>query len=241
MSTGTHDPDPNTTSSTLVSTKSRGAHVLTVQCYSATKVLVPTGSHLSSASFPAGRYSTWHLTYYPNGDHEENSDHASLFLVLDGTAPKATVVADFTISLLDEAGAPVPGHSKSIRHHKFAGGCGPFDPWCPRAGFPEFVGREDLERSGHLRDDRFSIRCDVVVFECRTVSGLRPRPQEQLVADGEITASLAVPGSPWGGVEWWYDGREDMFSLDELFYGSSPVHSGATQQPAADDACSDSI
>ncbi|CAN6299358.1 unnamed protein product [Urochloa humidicola] len=232
MSTGIPDPDvdPNTTASTIVGTTSSGAHVLTVECYSVTKVLIPTGSHVSSSHFPAGRYSTWHLAYYPNGDSEENSDHVSIFLVLDNTAPVTTVVADFTISLLDEAGEPVPGHSKSIRNHRFAA-CGPppFDWRWPRAGFPDFVGREELERSGHLRDDRFSVRCDVVVFECRTVSGVRPRPQGQLVADGETAASLAVPGSPWGGVEWW-DGREDMFSLDELLYGLSPVDS---QQPGS--------
>ncbi|RCV42832.1 hypothetical protein SEVIR_9G246700v4 [Setaria viridis] len=64
------EPDPDsayTTYSTVVGTTLRGAHVLNVDCYAATKGLVPAGSHISSSSSTAGRHSSWHSPTSPTG------------------------------------------------------------------------------------------------------------------------------------------------------------------------------
>jgi speckle-type POZ protein len=39
-----------------------------------------------------------------------------------------------------------------------------FDSRIECSGFPKFIKREDLEKSKHLKDDSFVVRCDIAVI-----------------------------------------------------------------------------
>uniref|UniRef100_K4AJI5 Uncharacterized protein n=1 Tax=Setaria italica TaxID=4555 RepID=K4AJI5_SETIT len=138
------EPDPDsayTTYSTVVGTTLRGAHVLNVDCYAATKGLLLL-LHRRPALLVA-------LAYFPNGDSAERAadDYVSIHLVLDGTTPGAQVAADFTVSR--------PTASRSVTTGSPATG--------PSTG----GGPGSLSSSGGRR------RCNVVVYECPTVTGQR--------------------------------------------------------------------
>ncbi|KAK3157594.1 hypothetical protein QOZ80_2AG0124820 [Eleusine coracana subsp. coracana] len=104
---------PASTTSAIVANTASSSHVLKIDGYSRTKGLA-TGVHLRSCSFAVGGHS-WHIAYLPNGDCLERADYISIFLVLDDAPPVAgPVLAQFTMSLLDRGGKPVPSHAKTI-------------------------------------------------------------------------------------------------------------------------------
>ncbi|KAL6643066.1 hypothetical protein ACP70R_021247 [Stipagrostis hirtigluma subsp. patula] len=180
--------DAAPTTSAIVATTAIGSHVLKIDGYSRTKGLA-TGVHLRSCSFPAGGYS-WHLAYLPHGDCAERADSVSLFLVLDD-APAAggPVLAQFTMSLLDRAGRPVPSYTKGSTLYQFAG---PGAYW----GFSSFIRRDALEKSRHLRDDSFSVRCDIsVVTEFRAEDAASSAASAAAAA--AAPAFVTVPPPDW--------------------------------------------
>ncbi|KAI4970447.1 hypothetical protein ZWY2020_001361 [Hordeum vulgare] len=133
-----------------------GSHVLRIDGYSYTKTL-GNGKFITSASFTVGGH-RWCLNYYPNGMSESYSDWISVYLCLDNTEVNE-VRAKFTISLLDKEGNPVPSY---IRH------CAVTRTYSAKAsngewGYPEVMRRSDLEGSPYLKDDVFSLRCDITV------------------------------------------------------------------------------
>ncbi|CAN6288191.1 unnamed protein product [Urochloa humidicola] len=153
--------EPAVTTSAIVACTASASHVLKIDGYSRTKGLA-TGVHLRSCSFRVGGHS-WHLAYLPSGDIPDRSDSISIYLVLDGVAAGTVggagpVLAQFSISLLDRAGRPAPTYARSGTTNQFNG---PGAHW----GFPSFIRREVLEKSRHLnlKDDSFSLRCDVTV------------------------------------------------------------------------------
>ncbi|RLN17456.1 hypothetical protein C2845_PM02G13050 [Panicum miliaceum] len=79
------------------------------------------------------------------------------------TGVAEAVEAQAKFSLLDQTGEPVPSHSQMTKMHKYlCTGDGGF-------GYRDFINRAWLEESGHLKNDCFSIRCDVFVpMELRT-------------------------------------------------------------------------
>ncbi|XP_062205183.1 BTB/POZ and MATH domain-containing protein 1-like [Phragmites australis] len=119
---------------------------------------------MASTSSPAPSASrgrrTWAIRYFPNGDRPETADHVSLYLVLkDPVADHFMVKVGF--SFIDEVEKQTPSYVRTIAASKFLAD----GSW----GRKEFVRREDLERSGRLRDDCFTVRCDMVVaVEIRT-------------------------------------------------------------------------
>ncbi|XP_062205641.1 BTB/POZ and MATH domain-containing protein 2-like [Phragmites australis] len=178
--------DPASTTSAIVATTAFGSHVLKIDGYSRTKGLA-TGVHLRSCSFPVGGHS-WHLAYLPNGDCAERADYISLFLVLDDAcAAGGPVLAQFTISLLDRAGKPVPSHTKTTKMNQFVS---PGAHW----GFTSFIKRDALDKSRHLKDDCFSVRCDIsVVTEFRAEDAASAASGTAAVA---ATAALIVVPPP---------------------------------------------
>ncbi|KAG2570625.1 hypothetical protein PVAP13_7KG035600 [Panicum virgatum] len=138
-------------SSSAIVARESGQHLLKIDGYSHT-MEVPNGSHIKSRSFRVGGHS-WHILYYPNGDKSESSDSISLFLQLDYNVSQG-VKAKFTFSLLDHGGKPVPHYTKNSTLCIFTD-----MGW----GFTSFVKRDELEKSEHLKDDCFTIRCDFAV------------------------------------------------------------------------------
>lgn len=149
-----------------------GHHLLHIDCYSRTKEELPAGQCIKSRPFRVGG-SSWSVSYYPNGFKPAGSEFVSIFLYLDqGVAEPVKARARF--SLLDQSGEPVPSHSLTTNVHDFckATGGGGF-------GFYEFIKRARLEESTYLKDDRFSIRCDVIVS--KELRAEETRPQFPLV------------------------------------------------------------
>jgi speckle-type POZ protein len=166
MAGGGRGKKPSRSASAIVAGTESGQHLLKIAGYSRTKD-VPTGSNIKSRSFRVGGHS-WHIRYYPNGDRSDWSNYISLFLQLDYNVLQG-VKAQHGFSLLDHGGKPVrtltTGEMKTFTD----------SGW----GFRAFIERNELEKSGHLKDDCFAIRCDLTVMteiHTKDVDGATPRP-----------------------------------------------------------------
>ncbi|XBI40724.1 hypothetical protein VPH35_125281 [Triticum aestivum] len=133
------------------------SHVLRIDGYSYTKKL-GNGQFIASASFTVGGH-RWCLQYYPNGNSERYSDWISVFLCLDNTEVNE-VRAKVTISLLDREWNPVPSYIRQCAVTRtFPAKAANGGYW----GYPGVIRRSDLEGSAYLKDDVFSLRCDISV------------------------------------------------------------------------------
>ena len=134
--------------SSIAADTARGYHILKIDDYSLTKG-TPTGVYLRSHTFTVGGHH-WYILYYPNGYKSEYADSISIFLQHDGSFTNL-VKAQFQFRLVDDVGEePVTLFATS-----FASNVG--------LGYSQFIKREELEKSKHLKDDSFSVRCDIVV------------------------------------------------------------------------------
>ncbi|KAK1612020.1 hypothetical protein QYE76_035693 [Lolium multiflorum] len=130
-----------------------GSHVLRIDGYSNTKGL-GNSKFIASEKFAAGGH-RWCLLYYPDSTLLIDSDWISVHLNLAVTNV-GQVEAKYTMSLLDQNGNPVPAYSHTRRHTFKAGDSN-------GAGL---IKKADLEYSRrYLKDDAFSVRCDVTVFK----------------------------------------------------------------------------
>ncbi|CAM0877756.1 unnamed protein product [Alopecurus aequalis] len=82
-----------------------------------------------------------------NGEHIES----------DAFAAGGHLKAEFTVSLLDQDRQPVPLYTR--RAGRILAFSSKKPAWC----FFHFIKRKDLEESLYLREDAFSIRCDITV------------------------------------------------------------------------------
>ncbi|CAL4906007.1 unnamed protein product [Urochloa decumbens] len=106
----------------------------------------------STMPFRVGGHS-WRIKYYPQG-HEQG--HISLYLELDsGSAIDAARDVTFRFSVLDQSGNPVPKLTRATTEPRSF----PHLSWCH--GFRDFITWEDLEASGCIKDDIFTVQCDL--------------------------------------------------------------------------------
>uniref|UniRef100_A0A0E0M7V0 BTB domain-containing protein n=1 Tax=Oryza punctata TaxID=4537 RepID=A0A0E0M7V0_ORYPU len=138
--------------STIVAGTASGYHLLKIDGYSRTKDLFPTSTTLKSRAFTIGGH-RWRIHYYPNGNTPNCDDYISLFLHLDEEVAM-DVHAQHQFRLLDESDDRLPPPSL-VDANKFFSHAG----W----GQPKFIKKEELEKSRHLKNDSFTVRCDVVV------------------------------------------------------------------------------
>ncbi|PVH31853.1 hypothetical protein PAHAL_9G247700 [Panicum hallii] len=157
--------------SAIVGGTMTGHHLLHIDCYWQTKAELPTGQCIKSCPFSAGGRS-WRISYFPNANKSSAAEYISVFVYLDHSVAQP-VKARVRISLLGQAGEPVPSHSKITEVHAFCTAASDF-------GYSEFIKRAWLEESEHLKDDRFTIRCDVIVIT-KELSAEERRPQLPLV------------------------------------------------------------
>ncbi|CAN6334412.1 unnamed protein product [Urochloa humidicola] len=127
-----------------------GSHKLSINGCQLLKNL-DQGWAWDSKPFRVGGHS-WRLKYHPNG-HE---GHISLYLGLDrGSAIDAASNVMFRFSLLDQSGIPVPKFTRtSTQAFSFHG-------FSLHHGFHDFIKWEDLEESGCLKNDTFTVQCDL--------------------------------------------------------------------------------
>ncbi|CAM0874004.1 unnamed protein product [Alopecurus aequalis] len=132
-----------------------GSHVLKIDGYSRTKSLV-SGKGITSETFVIGRH-RWYLRYFPDGHSSVQTGWISIYLYLADTAGVDEVNARCKISLLDQDGEPVPTTYFSTQTcFTFSSTTG---PW----GCPQLITRKDLEESLYLKDDVFSVKCEITV------------------------------------------------------------------------------
>jgi len=164
--------EPSGSASAILADTASGYHILRIDAYSRTTA-TPTGKYLESLPFTVGGH-RWRIRYYPNGDDQEAKDYISLFVKLDESVTNA-VTAQFKFRFIGDVGkeALTLGGLRNFDSHR----C-----W----GYAEFIKREDLEKSKHLQDDSFAVRCDVVVTG-------EFRAEEAPVAT--TPASVSVPSS----------------------------------------------
>ena len=143
---------PSGSASAIVAASTSGYHILKIDGYSRTKG-TPTGQALKSSQFTVGGH-RWRIFYYPNGYKSDSASYISFFLQLDENVTEDVKVQfniDFTKLVRKE-----PSWT-SIPVRNFLTGQ---QMW----GYSMFVKREDFEKSQHLKDDSFTVRCDVVVL-----------------------------------------------------------------------------
>ncbi|GJN20680.1 hypothetical protein PR202_gb08083 [Eleusine coracana subsp. coracana] len=142
-----------TTRSAIVAGNLTGHHLLDIEGYSVTKELLPCVNCMDSRRFKFGGR-LWYICYYPksifNGVH---ADFISIYLFLVEGIDKP-VKAVVTYSLLDQAGKPVPSHIITTGVYKY---------YTQYFGLHQFIKREFLEKSDHIKNDRFTIRCDITI------------------------------------------------------------------------------
>ncbi|KAK1648053.1 hypothetical protein QYE76_065858 [Lolium multiflorum] len=123
--------------------------------YSRTKNLV-TGKGIKSETFVVGRH-RWYIRYFPDGHSPGQAGWISIYLYLVDTAGVDEVNARCKISLLDQDGEPVTSHGlDSQTCFTFSSQSG---PW----GCAQLITRKDLEESVYLKDDGFSVKCEITV------------------------------------------------------------------------------
>ncbi|CAN6283306.1 unnamed protein product [Urochloa humidicola] len=141
---------PSRSSSAIVADTASGYHILRIDGYSGTKG-APTGEFHKSRTFTVGGYS-WFIRYYPNGTSPIYKDYISFFLELDQSVAKELKV-QYEFRFADQA-EQTPLSSEEMTTFKSHS----------TSGYAEFCKREDLEKSKHLKDDSFAVRCDIVII-----------------------------------------------------------------------------
>ncbi|EEC67016.1 hypothetical protein OsI_33736 [Oryza sativa Indica Group] len=127
---------------------------------------------------------TWCIHYCPIGSTEESKDFISIYLVLEDTTADV-VSAHVTFSLLDQQGNPVPSHTLTTPLLKFS-----LQGTLPKGlGYNSFIRRDDLERSGHLKDDCFAIGVHVVVTKEAIPSSITVPPSDMHLYYGDLLSS----------------------------------------------------
>ncbi|KAM3412788.1 hypothetical protein ACQJBY_004133 [Aegilops geniculata] len=153
---------------------SRGSsyyHLLVVEGYSRIKDL-PNGGTIMGRTFKAGGY-RWVLRFHPNGYAAENVGFISVYLVLDEDVARPPVKVHLQFSLVDEVGKQYPAFIRAIKACDFSASGSTWGRGC-------FIKGEDLEKSEHLKDDCFTIRCDFIIAQAATAAPLIEVPPSNI-------------------------------------------------------------
>nr|AAP53879.2 BTB/POZ domain containing protein [Oryza sativa Japonica Group] len=140
-----HGNSSTRSTSAIVVDRVTGHHLFKIDGYSFTKE-TPTGTPIASGEFTVGGY-RWRIEYYPNGRGKKSADYIPLYLSLDKNT-SGEVKVKYQIELADR-----------VKKKKKQ----------PSLISKPFMRRRKFEKSKYLRDDCFTIRCDIVVMrEIRT-------------------------------------------------------------------------
>uniref|UniRef100_A0A0E0M7V2 BTB domain-containing protein n=1 Tax=Oryza punctata TaxID=4537 RepID=A0A0E0M7V2_ORYPU len=148
--------------SAIVVDTASGYHLFKINDYSRTKDIFPTGSALKSRAFTIGGHQ-WRIHYYPNGNTQDCDDCISLFLHLDEIVTDKNVYAQHGFRLFDELGDDDDDDELQPSSIADLGQVSTFGGNNIGLGRLRFIKREDLENSRYLKNDSFTVRCDVIV------------------------------------------------------------------------------
>lgn len=177
------DDDALTASSISTTPVSSGCHVLKINGYSQTKLLLSHGMCATSPEFEAGGQ-PWRINYYPNGKGRDATDYISLRIEFAGNVGTATITAKIRFSLLphDRNDGADP-YGKSFTAQYRGSGRSYYD-----SGVSCFISREALEKSEYLVDDCFAVRCDIDVVKTSAVAA-----DPKVKHDQDLLQRLALP------------------------------------------------
>ncbi|CAM0884979.1 unnamed protein product [Alopecurus aequalis] len=134
-----------------------GYHLLVVKDYSRTVQDIPNGQNIRSGPFMVGGHQ-WCIEYYPNGDDPDCADFMSLYVRHgdENIENNVETEAEFEFTFVDDV-----ENQKSMQI--CAKGPHRFSVNDPDWGYDKFIKRDVLELSAHLKEDCFTIRCDIMV------------------------------------------------------------------------------
>ncbi|XP_037453424.1 BTB/POZ and MATH domain-containing protein 2-like [Triticum dicoccoides] len=140
-----------------------GYHLLVVEGYSRTNETTLKGVFIMSRPFIVGGR-RWKVEYHPNGLGDDDSqrdeqEFISVFLVEDEYL-KNVVKVHVAFTFIDQPELRVPNLIRQTQPCYFLDVFGITD-YQPK----RFVEKEVFERSSHLKNDSFVLRCDVVILE----------------------------------------------------------------------------
>ncbi|GJN26186.1 hypothetical protein PR202_gb14097 [Eleusine coracana subsp. coracana] len=160
--------------------------VLKIKGYSKSLNTVCDQPCFDSSPFRAGGR-TWHVSYRPKGSpgFPENAEYISFYLYLDDVI-QVPVIATVNFSLLNQNNEAVQYFCPtSITHHDFTVGTRGF-------GYEKFMRREELEESGHLKDDCFELRVQIfIVKETPSSIGVPPSSIQRHMSNLLLTGHRA--------------------------------------------------
>ncbi|KAF8672569.1 hypothetical protein HU200_049255 [Digitaria exilis] len=168
-----------------------GYHLFVVRRYSRTKD-TPNGKCIDSQQFRVGGY-RWHIEYFPNGCDDDHTDCICFYLSLDDdghTGEHATL--QFEFSFIDQVDRQDASRIRAMRGWKLESDC----CW----GYSGFVNRSVFELSStHLKNDSFTVRCDVVVTTKNASNTDRSSSSSVVVSpppsiQQDLISSLLLPG-----------------------------------------------
>ncbi|CAL4898720.1 unnamed protein product [Urochloa decumbens] len=171
--------------SAIVRREVTGFHDLTIDGCAASRKSSKLRS-VASPTFEAAGH-RWRIWFYPRGRLWARPGAMSVYLELangdSGAADRLDEDDDddpveIRFSLLDQDGNPLPKHTRSKSDYFFN-----VWPMC-KGGFANFVKWKDVEESGCLKDDRITIRCDIM---------LSRNYSEDVVDDDDDCAAAAAP------------------------------------------------
>uniref|UniRef100_A0ACD5ZXP2 Uncharacterized protein n=3 Tax=Avena sativa TaxID=4498 RepID=A0ACD5ZXP2_AVESA len=132
-----------------------GYHLLVVKDYSRTVKETFNGEEISSGLFMVGGLK-WYMWYCPNGCEEISADFISVYLWCDDVGAEEAVKVRCVFSFIDQVEYQKPMFIRATEPHSFSSEVNWF-------GYEKFMRRDAFERSTHLMDDCFTIRCDIMV------------------------------------------------------------------------------
>jgi speckle-type POZ protein len=144
------------TSAVDVSTDS-GYHLFVVRNYSQTLQEIPNSEMISTSAFMVGGHQ-WSIYYSPHGHDLNCADFISFYIGLydDDDEVEEVAEAKFEFSFVDQVKYQKPMHIRANETYSFSSKGHLY-------GRFQFMKRDALERSAYLKDDYFTIRCDIMV------------------------------------------------------------------------------
>ncbi|CAN6343301.1 unnamed protein product [Urochloa humidicola] len=168
--------------SSIICREVSGHHKLTIAGCAAPLTATTTIPSAKSKPFEVAGYS-WQIACKPHRSIWRG-DHVSLELASGGWHWQETHPVKFRFTLLDRAGEPVPEHSRgSTEACVFGGGSR------STHGIHDFITWKDLEASGCLDGDRFTVRCDVTVIKDWAET------KDDGVVEAPVSGGAAAPAS----------------------------------------------
>jgi speckle-type POZ protein len=165
-----------------------GYHLLVVNGYSRIKN-IPNGECIASRHFRVGGY-RWIIQCYPNGYKADHDGSTSFYLLLDQGNVVDPVTVHYGFSFVDVNQAQGCGDSSLLTRAEEARKFSSRDAY----SFPcSVTTRRTFEKSKHLKNDSFTIRCDIVIKKEVTVTNAHAAVPANNVsrARGDIEQHLA--------------------------------------------------